>query len=386
VLPRPVPASRAAKVFHLRLELEGMNNLTEELGCWMGSEQGNRTEVALPAMNALDNLASQHPSDVGVVVIGRNEGERLVRSLESVRRQADCVVYVDSGSTDGSVAAAQELANAVVELDMRIPFTAARARNEGFQRLLEAGHDTRYVFFVDGDCEVVDGWLRTAVQFLDAHPDNSLDWARRREKFPERSIYNRLCDMEWQDYPLGETSACGGDAVARIEAIRQVGGFRADLICGEEPEMCVRLRKAGWRIYHLETPMTLHDAAMYRFGQWWKRAVRAGYAFAQGAALHGAPPERHAVRETWRAWIWGLALPLATLCLVPLLGRWALLLLIAYPVQLVRLSALRPRRSARDNWLRAAALLLGRFPEMLGQLKFHVDRFRRVQSGLIEYK
>jgi len=80
VLPRPVPASRAAKVFHLRLELEGMNNLTEELGCWMGSEQGNRTEVALPAMNALDNLASQHPSDVGVVVIGRNEGERLVRS------------------------------------------------------------------------------------------------------------------------------------------------------------------------------------------------------------------------------------------------------------------------------------------------------------------
>jgi hypothetical protein len=114
--------------------------------------------------------------------------------------------------------------------------------------------------------------------------------------------------------------------------------------------------------------------------------VRTGYAFAQGAALHGAPPERHAVRETWRAWIWGLAIPLATLCLAPLLGRWALLVLIAYPVQLVRLSALRPHRSARDNWLRATALLLARFPEMLGQLKFHIDRFRRVQSGLIEYK
>lgn len=349
-------------------------------------QAGAPTEVALPAMNALDNLASQHPSDVGVVVIGRNEGERLVRSLKSVRRQADCVVYVDSGSTDGSVASAQGLCDAVVELDMHTPFTAARARNEGFRRLLAVGHDIRYVFFVDGDCEVVDGWLRTAVQFLGAHPDYGVVWGRRRERFPEKSIYNLLCDLEWQDYPLGETRACGGDAVARIEAIRQVGGFRADLICGEEPEMCVRLRQAGWRIYHLETPMTLHDAAMYHFGQWWKRALRAGYAFAQGAALHGAPPERHCARETRRAWTWGLALPLATLFLAPFLGRWALLVLIAYPAELVRLSALRPRRSARENWLRAAGLLLARFPEMLGQLKFHVDRLRRVQSGLIEYK
>jgi glycosyltransferase involved in cell wall biosynthesis len=332
-------------------------------------------------------VSNQHPSDVGVVVIGRNEGERLVRCLESVRRQADCMVYVDSGSTDGSVASAQGLTDAVVELDMHVPFTAARARNEGFQRLLEVAFDIRYVFFVDGDCEVVDGWLRTAVQFLGAHPDYGVVWGRRREKFPEKSIYNLLCDIEWQDYPLGETNACGGDAVARIEAVRQVGGFRADLICGEEPEMCVRLRKAGWRIYHLETPMTLHDASMYRFGQWWKRTMRTGYAFAQGAALHGALPERYAVVETWRAWIWGLAIPLATLCLALFFrDPWALIILIAYPIELIRLSTLRPRRSARENWLRAAALLLARFPEMLGQLKFHFDRFRRVQSRLIEYK
>ena len=331
-------------------------------------------------------MSGQLPSDVGVVVIGRNEGERLVRCLQSVRPQAECVVYVDSGSTDGSVASARGLTDAVVELDVHVPFTAARARNAGFQRLLELEYDIRYVFFVDGDCEVADGWLHTAVQFLTAHPDYGVVWGRRREKFPEKSIYNLLCDIEWQDYPVGETRACGGDAVARIEAIRQVGGFRPDLICGEEPEMCVRLRKAGWRIYHLEAPMTLHDAAMYRFSQWWKRTMRTGYGFAQGAALHGAPPERHWVIETWRAWIWGLAVPLAALGLVLLLGRWALLVLIAYPIQLARLSVLPPQRSARENWLRASALVLAKFPEMLGQLKFHVDRLRRVRSSLIEYK
>jgi glycosyltransferase involved in cell wall biosynthesis len=331
-------------------------------------------------------VSDQVSPDVGVVVIGRNEGQRLIRCLESVRPQAARIVYVDSGSTDGSIAAAQGLADAVVELDLRIPFTAARARNAGLERLGELGADLRYVYFVDGDCETADGWVRTALGFLGAHPDYGIVWGRRREKFPEKSVYNLLCDIEWQDYPLGETTACGGDAVARIEAIRAIGGFRPDLICGEEPEMCVRLREAGWRIYHLETPMTLHDAAMYRFGQWWKRAMRTGYAYAQGAALHGAPPERHYVREARGSWIWGLGIPLIALCMTPLLGFWALLILLVYPIQLLRLSALRPRHSTRENWLRAAALLLGKFAEMFGQLKFHVDRLRRVQSGLIEYK
>jgi len=324
--------------------------------------------------------------EVGVVVIGRNEGERLVRCLESVQGQASRVVYVDSGSTDGSLTAAQALAHAVVELDMRIPFTAARARNEGFRRLLEIGENLHYVFFIDGDCEVVDGWLRTAVEFLEAHADYGVVWGLRREKFPEKSIYNLLCDIEWQDYPLGETSACGGDAVARIEAIRQVNGFRADLICGEEPEMCIRLRKAGWRIYHLETPMTVHDAAIYRFGQWWKRMMRGGYGFAQGAALHGARPERHGVLQTRRAWFWGLGIPLASVCLVAVAGGWGLLILGAYPLQLIRLSVLGGRHSMRENWLRAAHLVLSKFPEAFGQLKFHVDRFRGAQSHLIEYK
>jgi glycosyltransferase involved in cell wall biosynthesis len=324
--------------------------------------------------------------ELGVVVIGRNEGERLIRCLESVRDQASCVVYVDSGSTDGSVQKGQALANAVVELDMGAPFTAARARNEGFKRLLELRSGLQFVFFVDGDCEVVDGWLVTAVRFLAEHHDFAIVWGLRRERFPEKSIYNLLCDIEWQDYPIGETRACGGDAVARVEAVRAVKGYRADLICGEEPEMCVRLRQQGWRIFHLESPMTLHDAAIYRFSQWWKRMMRAGYGFAQGAALHGAPPERHAVMETRRSLIWGLAIPLSMVVLVPFVGWWSAITLFVYPIQIFRLSARGNRRSARENWVRGVALVLGKFPEVCGQIKFHIDRLRRAQSQLIEYK
>lgn len=322
---------------------------------------------------------------IGVVVIGRNEGERLARCLESVRAHADRLVYVDSGSTDESVGRAAAGSIAVVELDMRIPFTAARARNEGFRKLLELRPGLDHVFFVDGDCEVVDGWLEIASRFLDEHADIAICWGFRRERYPEKSLYNMLCDIEWWDYPTGETRICGGDALVRVSAFRQIGGYRDDLICGEEPEMCVRLRHAGWRIWRLKEPMTVHDAAIYHFGQWWKRTLRGGYSFALGAAIHGGLPERHGIRESRRAWLWGLGIPLGVATLAFVVGWWSVLLLLIYPVQISRI-ALRGRRSARANWARAGALVLGKFPEMLGQVKFLLDRWRRVPSQLIEYK
>jgi GT2 family glycosyltransferase len=322
---------------------------------------------------------------IGVVAIGRNEGERLRRCLESVRGLADHVVYVDSGSSDGSVALGRALGVSVVELDLSGPFTASRARNEGFRRLIELQHNLDYVFFVDGDCEVVDGWLDKATRFLNEHLDLAIVWGFRRERFPEKSVYNMLCDLEWRGYPTGDVKACGGDALIRVEAFQQVKGYRPELICGEEPEMCVRLRQAGWRIWRLTDNMTLHDVAMYRFGQWWQRSLRAGYGFAQGVALHGGPPELFGVLESWRAWLWGLLIPLVAVVLGFAVGWWSLLLLLAYPLQFVRL-VLGGDQSFHENCWRSGALLLSKFPEVLGQMKYLADRFRRVQSGLIEYK
>jgi GT2 family glycosyltransferase len=328
---------------------------------------------------------------VGVVAIGRNEGGRLRRCLESVRAVSERVVYVDSGSGDDSVGIARSLAGAVVELDPGLPFTAARARNAGFQKLTETHPEVEYVFFVDGDCEVVDGWLEKAVDFLERHPTVAVVCGLRREKHPETSIYNMLCDFEWREVPIGDMKACGGDALARVNAIRQMHGFRADLICGEEPEMCVRLRQAGWHIWRLREEMTLHDASMHHFGQWWNRMVRSGYSFAQGAALHGAPPERHGVRESARIWIWAAFLPLAVVLAVLIAGWPGSCLLAIYPLQILRLGlrgrgARRARGAARGAWWQAAALVVSKFAEMRGQLKYWAGRLRGEPAHLIEYK
>ncbi|WP_194788849.1 glycosyltransferase family 2 protein [Pseudomonas sp. UFMG81] len=321
---------------------------------------------------------------IGVVVIGRNEGQRLQRCLASLAGSAQCIVYVDSGSTDGSVAMARQQGVEVLALDMTRPFTAARARNEGFTCLQRLLPTLRHVQFVDGDCEVVAGWLAQACAFLDGRPDVAVVCGRRRERFPQHSVYNLLCDLEW-DTPVGEARACGGDALMRADAFSAVGGFRAGLIAGEEPELCVRLRAHGWKIWRLAQEMTLHDAAMTRFSQWWRRSLRAGYAFAEGAALHGAPPERHWRRESQRAWLWGLGVPLAVVAACALLGGWGLLLLLLYPLQAMRL-ARRGERSARENWLQATFLVLGKFPEMFGQLRYLLNKLSTGKTVLIEYK
>lgn len=323
-------------------------------------------------------------TDVGIVIIGRNEGDRLIRCLSSLSAQSNQLVYVDSASTDDSVVMASSLGADVVSLDMSIPFTAARARNEGFYRMRELFPQAIYVQFVDGDCEIAIGWLESAANFLAMHQDTAVVCGRRRERYPERTIYNLLCDIEW-DTPVGEAKACGGDALMRVSAFENVSGFRSDLIAGEEPELCVRLRAAGWKIWRLDQEMTLHDAAMVRFGQWWKRTQRTGYGFAEGTHLHGAPPENHWKKESQRAILWGLGIPVVTVCLAVTFGAWGFVMLLAYPVQIIRL-ALRGTRSMKENWWRALFLVLGKFPEVIGQLNFFYNRLAGRTAHIIEYK
>jgi GT2 family glycosyltransferase len=310
---------------------------------------------------------------IDAVVIGRNEGARLEACLASLAGRVRHLVYVDSGSTDDSPGVAARRGARVVALDMTRPFTAARARNAGLAMLQGDG----FVQVVDGDCTVVPGWIDTAAAHLAAHPDLAVVCGRRREVAPEASVYNRLCDREW-DTPVGPATACGGDALFRLAALRAVGGYRDDLIAGEEPELCLRLRRAGWGIWRLGAEMTRHDAAMTRFGQWWRRTRRAGHAFAEGAALHGAGPERHWVRETRRALVWGAGVPGLAL-LGALVHPAAVLVLLAWPMQVLRLSR-------RMGWQVAAFTTLGKLAEAQGALGFYADRLLRRRRGIIEYK
>jgi len=324
---------------------------------------------------------------LGVVAIGRNEGERLHRCLTSVVGRGHPVVYVDSGSSDSSREYARSLGVHVVELDTEVPFTAARARNAGFDCLVREHPDVDAVQFLDGDCEVVEGWLDRGLQALVIEPTTAVVSGRRRERYPHASVYNLLVDMEW-DTPIGQVDACHGDAMMRRHAFESVGGFNPSLIAGEEPELCVRLRTQGWAILRIDAEMTLHDAAMTRFGQFWKRSQRAGHAFAEGAWIHGAGPYRHCVRSVLSTGVWALALPGTILAFAPVTRGASVLGGGLYALLGWRIFS-RKRRAGYDRFpaaAYAAAVVVAKFAEAQGMLGFVVQRLLGRRSTLIEYK
>ncbi|RUL84929.1 glycosyltransferase family 2 protein [Tautonia sociabilis] len=327
------------------------------------------------------------PEDLGAVAIGRNEGERLIRCLDSLAGKVARVVYVDSGSTDGSVEAARARGVEVVELDLSVPFTAARARNAGLDRLLELAPGLRYVQFVDGDCELADGWLDRGREALESRPELAVACGRRRERAPEASLYNRLADLEW-DTPVGDADSCGGDAMMRVEALLGVGGYDPTLIAGEEPDLCLRLRAEGWKVARLDAEMTSHDLAMTRFGQWWRRLERAGHAYAEGAARHAHRPGRPWARQVASIAFWGLALPAAAIGLAWPTSGLSLSLLLGYPVIAARAARGRMRRGTPvgQSALYGASCAVSKFPQAIGLLRYAGNRLLGRRGTLIEYK
>ncbi len=330
---------------------------------------------------------NDHRNRVGAVVIGRNEGERLIRCLKSLTGCVKHIVYVDSGSSDGSPQAARVLGVTVVTLDGSMRFTAARARNSGFERSLQAEPKFEFIQFVDGDCEVVDGWVDRAAETLSARPDVAAVCGMRRERNPHMSIYNWICDVEWNG-PTGEASYFGGDVMIRAEAFRQVSGYDTSLIAGEDPELSVRLRHYGWKILRLDADMTRHDAAMTRFGQWWTRSVRGGHAYAQGAAMHGWSADRHYVRPCVRIVFWSLIVPFSILGFAWPTKGLSMVLLLLYPLQVTRI-AMR-RRVAGDTkhfaWTYALFCQLAKWPQLIGMLIYVISLLSARPSQLIEYK
>jgi len=325
---------------------------------------------------------------VGVVAIGRNEGDRLRRCLNSAKAQSDRVVYVDSGSTDDSLGFAQSIGVEVVNLDTSIPFTAARARNEGIARLVEKWGDVEYVHVLDGDCEFQSGWIQIAYEFIQANESAAVVCGRRRERSPDASRFNLLCDLEW-DTPIGQAGSCGGDALFLLSAFNEVGGYNPSVIAGEEPELCVRLRGKGYTVHRLDHEMALHDASMTKFSQYWKRAKRAGHAYAQGADMHGALPERHCVKQTRSAIVWGLIIPIVAIGL----AWWTYgisigvyLVLVCFQCWRIRRGELGRGRSKPHATLLAVFIMIAKYAQASGVLLYWYRKVMKKQATLIEYK
>ena len=322
------------------------------------------------------------PSTVGFVVIGRNEGARLEPSLKSALSISDRVVYSDSASTDGSPDRAARLGATVVTLPQDGQLNAARGRNAGYAALKKRFPECDAVQFLDGDCVLQPGWVDAALAFMRDHPDVAVVCGRRFEAFPNASIYNALCDREWNT-PVGEATECGGDALMRVEAFDQVGGYRPGLRAGEEPEMTARMRAFGWKIWRIDASMTEHDAKILTLRQWWQRTQRGGFSYAQAWQATKGLPQRLYGRNLRSAFVWAFAIPLSVI-LISIVAKAPFILVvipILYGLQILRIGSKCSPGPLR--WTSAGLILLAKVPEAIGAVRYFMTGDSR---NVPEYK
>lgn len=327
----------------------------------------------------------------GIVVVGRNEGERLIACLETLPGNVP-IIYVDSGSSDGSPSTAKDMGFKVLELDPARPFSAARARNEGLGWLRAEHPAIEFVQMIDADCLVHPEWMHAAVTFLQANHQCAAAAGICREAYPERSVYNAICDLEWR-FPAGEIDSCGGNAMFRVSAIAKAGGYDSDLIAGEEPDLCFRLRRSGWTIMGLSLPMVTHDAAMYRLTQWAKRTRRSGFAYAQLVGRYGRRSDRVWKRSLMTIVFWSAVLPIGAavgcLSLAPynpgLAAALVAMVVAAYPFQIWRI-ARRTDAPRLRAWAYAISLVLGKFLQFGGVIMYLYRAVTQSKQTIIEYK
>ncbi|MCC6659495.1 MAG: glycosyltransferase [Phycisphaerales bacterium] len=333
------------------------------------------------------------PMRTGVVVIGRNEGPRLEASLRAARAGGGPVVYVDSRSSDGSVERARSLGVPILGIPEGQPLSAARARNVGFAALLEADPALEVIQFIDGDCEMMDGWFQAAWNELAARPDAAIVFGRVRERDPDANIYTRLCDMEF-DRPPGDAVACGGIFMVRAAVMKEAGGFNPDIVAAEEPELSKRIAGLGWKIVRLGRDMCLHDSGMTRFGQWWRREMRGGYAGIDAARRFGLTQYRRQNRSArmWTAgviagaaaaggaaaWVWGSWAALAAVLIV----------LALVPFQSVRLAVRAARRGAplSTAFAYGAMMMVSKWAQAYGQTKRSLELARGRSARIVEHR
>jgi glycosyltransferase involved in cell wall biosynthesis len=335
-----------------------------------------------------DDNSSVQPA-LSIVVIGRNEGQRLARCFESIARiktvDVKEVIYVDSASTDSSAELASRYGALSITIHPERP-TAAVARNTGWRR---AASDL--ILFLDGDTVLHSDFPRGAYDALSMDESIAAVWGHRREMHPERSIFNRVLDLDWI-YPPGLTEFCGGDALMRRIALVETGGFDDGLIAGEEPELCRRIRARGFKILHIDEPMTGHDLAIRNWRQYWKRAMRAGHAYAEVSERF-----RNSNDSFWssehkanilRGSFWAFSFTAAAITsvrfgFVPFACWLGLLLLLSFR------SGWRARSKSKNL---LTLLLYGihsqvqQVPIFIGQLTYTFERLRSSRSRLIEYK
>lgn len=202
-------------------------------------------------------------TELSVVLISKNQEWNIARLIESVLREtapfaSKEIVLVDSASTDRTTDIAARYPIVVLKLHPCQRLTAAAGRYVGYRHT-----QGDLVLFLDGDMELCEGWLRQAAQVIRSRPEVAVVCGRVIDR-PLETPGSGAAPVE---PALPEAANAtdvlhgGGAALYRRAVLELVGTFNPYLYSDEEPELCLRIRHAGYRVLKLAYPIAFHYTA-----------------------------------------------------------------------------------------------------------------------------
>ena len=196
---------------------------------------------------------------ISVIVIGRNEGERLETCLTSAQRALRMLsyelIYVDSHSTDDSLAIARAH-GARCFLPGTADTTAGLGRHVGTQ----AAHG-EYLLFLDGDMQLQPGFVERAMLRVAAGGCDGVCGIRTDHYMKDGQVVS-VCENYFGCTQERVAPEFGGAIFLMAEALARCGGWATDTIACEEAELHARLLDAGCTIIELPVPMIIHCDAV----------------------------------------------------------------------------------------------------------------------------
>jgi len=197
-------------------------------------------------------------NELAVVLISKNQAWNMSRLIESVLEETSWIgskeiLLVDSASTDETIKVAKKHSIKIIHLLPNQHLAPAVGRYIG-----EKHSNSKFILFLDGDMELFPGWLKKGCEFLKNRPEVAVVTGKRidlptTEKHKNDSVINSDTHGD-----ATEISYSGGAAMYRRSVLNDVGTFNPYLFSDEEPDLCIRIRNAGYKILQLQLPIVYH--------------------------------------------------------------------------------------------------------------------------------
>jgi len=308
---------------------------------------------------------------ISVVIIGLNISEKVVNCIKSVKESKYPnleIIYVDGGSSDGSVEKVKKLGYVKVIESNHENQTGGRQRNIGWR-----SSKSDLIQFLDGDVLMDPNWINHAFKKINDRFIAVCGY--RKERYPNKNWYNLINDIDWEKN-IGETHHFGAEVLIKKSVLDDVGGYDDELISGQNGDISFRIKEKGYHILRIDKIMSYHNIKKNNFRKYFWRNFRHGYGHIQVAIRHYKKNGRRLLNNYIKIVIKGILNPVLILLFIFFKNFYFLIFIFLINLNTMATFFLSKRKgfNNKQSLIYVAHQLFFIYPFTLGIFRFFIGK------------